>query len=315
MPGFRHLPWVWRLLQDAPCRRDVAGDAIGPSRLAEREAVGEDQRLRLGQRPAPIRFDEQHGRRRGRGPRTDRCGRRDGDGDAVGSGVGEGPRVGGARAGLRRRRRDRYDRGRGRCGCRLDRWRDCRPAARPRREARAPAQRRRGAGSESTCEDLRGKVSWRWRSVATRSRAAASARSGASTGPSPRYCPSTKSRSWSCRSVIGRTLPPRRRPRVGLQDRAHRTVGVVEAGSDGARGDPEGRGDLRWLEADVVMEHEHRALVGRQAAEAALELVAVDDRRDGIGAVCGVGGQDADVGRHPGVDAGTPRSTRGPGAA
>ena len=51
----------------------------------------------------------------------------------------------------------------------------------------------------------------------------------------------------------------------------------MESGAGRARRDAERLGDLGRAVAHVVMEHEDRPLVGRQPAEAALELVPIGD--------------------------------------
>ena len=54
-------------------------------------------------------------------------------------------------------------------------------------------------------------------------------------------------------------------------------MGVVQSGSGRADRDAEGVGDLRWREPEVVVEHEDRPLLGRQQAEAAIDLVPIGE--------------------------------------
>ena len=61
--------------------------------------------------------------------------------------------------------------------------------------------------------------------------------------------------------------------------------------------DAERLGDLDQGQAQVVMEHEDRAVLDRQAAKRAVEGVAVTDRGDAIRPGRPVGGQEPDVGR------------------
>ena len=78
-----------------------------------------------------------------------------------------------------------------------------------------------------------------------------------------------------------RSLPPD--PRASASRAARRAVGrVVESGFDGARGDAEGLGDLGHGQPDVEVEDHDRPLLGLQAPEAALELVAVCQRVDAV---------------------------------
>ena len=80
-------------------------------------------------------------------------------------------------------------------------------------------------------------------------------------------------RSRSCRPLLGvvRTV-------VGVERGSERARRVMESGAGRPDRDAEDVGDLGERQAVVVLEHEDRALVGRQAAEAAFELVAVGDR-------------------------------------
>lgn len=64
---------------------------------------------------------------------------------------------------------------------------------------------------------------------------------------------------------------------VRLDGGAHGAVGVMESGPGRSRRNAERLGDLGGLEPDVVVRHEHGAVVRWEAAERLLELVAVDD--------------------------------------
>lgn len=77
-------------------------------------------------------------------------------------------------------------------------------------------------------------------------------------------------------------------------------MGVVQAGSDRPRRDPERLGDLRRLEPEVVVEHEDSALVVRETPEATLQLVPVHEAGNLVGSGGAVGWEDADGRRHPG---------------
>ncbi len=89
-------------------------------------------------------------------------------------------------------------------------------------------------------------------------------------------------------------------PRVGLEGRAHRPVGVVEPRASGAGGDVEHLADLVRIEAQVVVEHEDRPLLGRQPPEPALDLVAIGERGEVIRRRRSVDRQDPN-GRDPGA--------------
>ena len=69
----------------------------------------------------------------------------------------------------------------------------------------------------------------------------------------------------------------RGRAGVGIEDGAHRTVSVVESRPDRAGRDRQRIGDLRHLQSGEVAQHEDGALLGWQAAEAAIQLVSVGD--------------------------------------
>ena len=83
---------------------------------------------------------------------------------------------------------------------------------------------------------------------------------------------------------------------IGIDGRAHRPVGVVESGSGGPHGDAEPFGDLRWGQAQVMREHEHRPLVRRQPSEAAFDAVAIVQGQRLVRARRSVDRENADVG-------------------
>lgn len=60
-------------------------------------------------------------------------------------------------------------------------------------------------------------------------------------------------------------------------------MGVMEPGPDRASWNTEEIGDLGRCVPDVVMQHQHRALVGREPSEAALQLVSVGDAQELVG--------------------------------
>ena len=70
------------------------------------------------------------------------------------------------------------------------------------------------------------------------------------------------------------------RPVVGLEARPERAGGVVQSGLRSTDGDGETIGHFRERQADVVVEHENRALLDAQPPEGSIELVAVIDRLD-----------------------------------
>ena len=86
---------------------------------------------------------------------------------------------------------------------------------------------------------------------------------------------------------------------VRFEGRAHRAVGVVEAGSNGPGRDAEGLGDLGRLEPEVVVEDEDRPLVVGEAAERTFQLVAVRQRGDVVEPCGTVHREHADRGRLP----------------
>jgi hypothetical protein len=57
-------------------------------------------------------------------------------------------------------------------------------------------------------------------------------------------------------------------------------MGVMESGSDRAGRDAEHLGDLGRLESDEMAQHDERALLGREASEATLQLVAIGDAQE-----------------------------------
>ena len=71
----------------------------------------------------------------------------------------------------------------------------------------------------------------------------------------------------------------------------------MQSGAGRPRRDAERVGDLDEGSSLVVVEHEDRALFDAQAPEGAVELVAVIDRDDVIGARRPVDRQDSNVGR------------------
>ena len=73
---------------------------------------------------------------------------------------------------------------------------------------------------------------------------------------------------------------------VGLERRAHGDDGPMESGPDRARRDAQDLGRLVEGQAEVVVQHEDRPLIGVEAAEAALDLIAVGE----IEARVGLGG-------------------------
>ena len=72
-------------------------------------------------------------------------------------------------------------------------------------------------------------------------------------------------------------------PAVGFERRAQPAHCMMESGSDGAGGDAEGVGDLVDRQVQVLVQHEHGAVVDRQPAEAALELVPIEDIIERVG--------------------------------
>ena len=90
---------------------------------------------------------------------------------------------------------------------------------------------------------------------------------------------------------------PRRRSRVGLEGRAQPAHRVMKSGSDRPDGDAERLGDLVERQVEVVVEDHHRAMVDGESPEAALELVAIDDRAQALRHRRLVGRQEAEVRR------------------
>ena len=82
---------------------------------------------------------------------------------------------------------------------------------------------------------------------------------------------------------------------IRVQRRAHRAMGVVETRADRAHRDPEDLGDLGRVTALEVAEHEQGPLLGRQVAEAPLELVPIGDADEVVGRGRDVQRQDAEV--------------------
>jgi hypothetical protein len=81
----------------------------------------------------------------------------------------------------------------------------------------------------------------------------------------------------SCRPLLGVDGPL-----VGVDGRAQRTRGVVEARTGRADRDRQHVGDLGQRQAVEVLEDEDRPLVGRQPAETTFQLVAIGDAPEGI---------------------------------
>ena len=75
---------------------------------------------------------------------------------------------------------------------------------------------------------------------------------------------------------------PGRRPRIGVERRAQRAHRVMESRVGRPDRDAEDLGDPVERQVEVVVQHHHRAMVEGQAAEAALELVAIDDRAQAV---------------------------------
>ena len=98
------------------------------------------------------------------------------------------------------------------------------------------------------------------------------------------------------RSSITSNLP---RPRAGvsLEGRAQPPHRVMESGTDGPGGDAERLGDLVERHVQVVVEDHHGPMVDGEPPEAALELVAIDDRTQALRHRRLVGRQEADVRR------------------
>ena len=90
---------------------------------------------------------------------------------------------------------------------------------------------------------------------------------------------------------------PRRRARVGLEGRAQAAHRMMQTGADRPDGDAERLGDLVERQVQVVVQHHHRAMVDGEPPEAALELVAIDDRAQAIRHRRLVGRQEAEVRR------------------
>ena len=90
---------------------------------------------------------------------------------------------------------------------------------------------------------------------------------------------------------------PRRRSRVGLEGRAQPAHRMMESGTDRPGGDAERLGDLVERHVEVVVQDHHRAMVDGEPPEAALELVAIDDRAQALRHRRLVGRQEADVRR------------------
>src|SRR5687768_7271423 len=81
---------------------------------------------------------------------------------------------------------------------------------------------------------------------------------------------------WSCDSL------PRsgKLPLVSLEAGSQRARGMVKSGLRSPERNSETIGHLGERQADVVAEHEHRALVDGQPPERSVELVAIVDGRD-----------------------------------
>ena len=77
----------------------------------------------------------------------------------------------------------------------------------------------------------------------------------------------------------------RSRPSLSVECGAHGAVGVMKSGADRARGLTEDLGHLDERVARVVVQHEDRSFVGRQPAEATLQLVSITDSEQVVG--CG----------------------------
>ena len=60
-------------------------------------------------------------------------------------------------------------------------------------------------------------------------------------------------------------------------------MGVMQSGTGGAGRDAERFGDLVGLEPQVVTQDQERPLIGRQASEGPLELIAIGDRHQRVG--------------------------------
>ena len=87
-------------------------------------------------------------------------------------------------------------------------------------------------------------------------------------------------RSGSCRAPLTDVGPG---SSVGVERRSHLPEPAIQAGLGRAQRDPQRRGDLRQRQVEVVMQDDDRPLLGLEPAEAAFELVAVGDRRRGVG--------------------------------
>jgi riboflavin biosynthesis pyrimidine reductase len=84
---------------------------------------------------------------------------------------------------------------------------------------------------------------------------------------------------------------------AGVDRGAEGVTCVVEAGLGGAHRDAEGVGDLGQAEPEEVVEDERCAMVGRDPAQAAVELVAVGEELTAVGQGTVVVRQEAKVGR------------------
>jgi len=73
-------------------------------------------------------------------------------------------------------------------------------------------------------------------------------------------------------------------------------MGVMESRAGGAGWDAERVGDLGWGIARVVVEHEDRPLLGRQASESPFELIPIGDPEEFVGCRRSVDRQDPQIG-------------------
>ena len=73
-----------------------------------------------------------------------------------------------------------------------------------------------------------------------------------------------------------------RRPGVGFESRAQATHRMMKSGADRPGGDAERLGDLVERHVEVVVQDHDGAMVDGEPPEAALELVAIDDRAQAL---------------------------------